>query len=639
MPQDLLASVKGSDLLEGAIDMKSGAPARVRLMVGSAPDKDRLAEVKRFYPDAEPFGEDNFVFTDQKTGKKTLYNPKGLDAGDVASIAREGAQAVGSAMGATLGAAGSALTGPAAPATVIPATAAGAGAGSAVAGSLFDIARSLAGGVDTRNAPERLTDTALDFGSAAVGQRLGEMGGEKLAKVIAGKKNVAVARLQDFKDAGISNPPPGAVTGSRMVQGAEKALTDMPASANVMQGARDKVLSEVKQYADDLVKEIGEAKTKQGAGDVIKAGSQGALERITARTDQIYDKAFELVGPNTKVPLESVKQMQAELMALQAKASKSTKGMLGKAAQTVANLVDDAGDEGLDFSVLRTIRTQLRLNIKQTGAMVTGAENAANKSLYAALTNDMSEAAKAAGPEAAKALSLADRYTRFQANQVKPLLEKVVNLDADEKAFGFAMSAAKDGGTKLAALRRNFKPEEWDTVAATVLNRLGQAKAGAQEAAGDTFSVNTFLTNWNGLAKEAKVALFGGTRYSEIRPDLDKLVRIAGALKETERLTAPGTSRQLAYQGVLSALGGGAGLLAGGDMASAGAGVAGTVVAPYVAAKLITSKSFTNWLVGLGKTGANDMAPQIARLVAIAKAEPAIKEEIAQFVQALRPSP
>lgn len=630
------------------IDKKSGAPAKVRMMVGSAPAKDRLASIKQFYPDAEPFGEDNFIFTEPRTGRATLYNPKGLDAGDVASVAREGAQAVGSGMGAVVGGTAGGLAGlaggPAAPATVpggaVVGASYGAGVGSAVAGSLFDIARNLAGGTDTRNVGERLTDTALDFGAAAVGQRAGEIVGDAATKAVTGGKNVIQSRLQDFKSVGITNPPAGAVSGSRAIQGAEKALLDMPASANIMETARDRVLGQVKQAADDLVSEIGEAKTKQGAGEVIRTASKEAISRIEARVDTVYEKAFDLVGADTKVSVDAVKKLGEALKGELAKAPKSMKDKLGGAIREIDDIVSDAGEEGLSFSALRAIRTAIGKNLKQSGPQATGAQNASMKLVYGALTDDMSAAAKAAGPDAAQALSLADRYTRFQMQKTVPLLKKIVEFDADEKAFNFAMSAAKDGGSNLAKLRRNFKPEEWDTVAATVLNKIGMAKPGAQDAAGDTFSINTFLTNWSTMSQEAKAALFAGSRYKDIRPALDAFVRNIGALKETERLTnTSGTGRQLAYQAVLSALGGGAGLAAGGDIESAGAGVAGAVIAPWATAKLITNPAFTRWLANLGATNVNGMIPQLARLAAIGQAEPAIKEEVTQLLQAMRAAP
>ena len=56
------------------VNRRTGAPPYVREAVGSAPAQDRLATLRRFYPDAQPEGSDNFVYTDPKSGDRVLYN-------------------------------------------------------------------------------------------------------------------------------------------------------------------------------------------------------------------------------------------------------------------------------------------------------------------------------------------------------------------------------------------------------------------------------------------------------------------------------------------------------------------------------------------------------------------------------------
>ena len=113
---------------EYSIDRNRGAPAIIRAFVGGIYNRDdRLATLRNYYPDAEHYGDDNFVFTDPHTGAPTLYNPTGFDLGDVASVGREATQVVTSAGGAALGT----LAGP-------KGTVLGAGAGNAAGGVLWD---------------------------------------------------------------------------------------------------------------------------------------------------------------------------------------------------------------------------------------------------------------------------------------------------------------------------------------------------------------------------------------------------------------------------------------------------------------------------------------------------------------------
>ena len=92
---------------DSAIDKKTGAPLAVRNAVGGAPNpKDRLATLRQYYADAQPYDNDNFVFTDPTTNKITLYNPDKRfmnvpipDPGDLASITPEIMEMAGGAAG------------------------------------------------------------------------------------------------------------------------------------------------------------------------------------------------------------------------------------------------------------------------------------------------------------------------------------------------------------------------------------------------------------------------------------------------------------------------------------------------------------------------------------------------------------
>jgi hypothetical protein len=62
---------------EKQIEMTTGAPLGVRAAVGSATTmQDKLATLKQYFPDAQPYDKENFIYTDPKTGQKfDLTNP------------------------------------------------------------------------------------------------------------------------------------------------------------------------------------------------------------------------------------------------------------------------------------------------------------------------------------------------------------------------------------------------------------------------------------------------------------------------------------------------------------------------------------------------------------------------------------
>ncbi|TWF46330.1 hypothetical protein [Neorhizobium alkalisoli] len=55
------------------LDTSADAPNYIRLQVGAL-DKpeDRLAALRKTYPDAKPYGEDNFIYTDEKRKGEAL---------------------------------------------------------------------------------------------------------------------------------------------------------------------------------------------------------------------------------------------------------------------------------------------------------------------------------------------------------------------------------------------------------------------------------------------------------------------------------------------------------------------------------------------------------------------------------------
>jgi hypothetical protein len=639
-----------SPAFEPYIDRDTGAPARVRTLVGSAPIDDRLANIQRFYPDARPYGDDNFLFTDPETGKATLYNPPGFDfVGDVASMGREISQTAFSMGGAIVGTTVGMLSGaPGGPPGMLTQGqrlgALGAGMGSVIGGELFDIsANVLAGRIDTRSPLRRTVEASTEFFAAASGERVGEIAGQALKRATGGGKRAAQTLVQKFRRLSI-DPPAGAVSTSRTIATLEKTLEASPFSADVMQKQAERVIGQTQRAADDIVNAIGTPQTTQGAGEVIKQAAVKAAERFGFKQEAAYNAAFDLIGPDTPVAVATVRGLRETMETELARAPQSLKPSLGKAIRMLRMLEQDAGvegAEGLPFAALRQVRTMVGKNLDSPVlAGSTGAENASMKRVYAALTQDMSDAAKAASPEAAQKLAVADRYTRMFMNTAAKTLNKIGAFDTDERAFRYAMSAAKDGGTTLSRLRRNFTPEEWDTVAATVLNKMGLATPGAQDATGQAFSVNTFLTNWNRMSPEAKEALFGGTRYADIRPDLDTLVDVVSSLKSVERLAnTSNTGRVMVTWMTIQALGGAlAGMAAGGDVESGAAGAATAAFAPRMAAKLITHPAFVKWLV-TPVTEPNMLAAHIGRLTAITVAHPEIEEEVRAFVQQLRAVP
>jgi len=654
-----------------ALDEKTGAPTHVRAAVGAAEtDADRLATLRKFYPTAQPYDGDNFVFVDPKTGRPTLYNEKNPrflgvpipTAGDIASLSPEAAELAGGAVGGAAALAAGAASGGLGAAAIPAGVGLGAAAGRELAGR---IAQMTAGTVDSRGIGERLGHAAVTAGVNAAASRLPEWIGGGLRKIFGGgdvaAQGAAAGALQDFAAAGVPVPTAGAVSGNRGMQIIENGLSNTPGGASVMQGRAAAALAGMDRAADAVAERLagGGGQTTapahvpsfEQAGEILTTGAKNAGARFATRARDLGNDLYAKVG-GERVEGAAVADL--------------ARGYLDKIeadpglASTYKRLTDELGDvvrgagppaageppRGISFDALHRLRRKVGEALDNPDVSnYRGVAQSDLEAYYGALTRDMQDAAAQAGPEAEKALALHDRYIRYNQNINMPALNRVDRAATPEAALRLALGGAKDGGTRLAQLRRNLKPEEWDGVAAGVWDRLGRARPGAAGAAEmgegtEDFSVATFMTNWNRLSPGAQRALFGGSRYADIVPDMNALVRVGGRLKDAEKMSNPsGTARNLLVGMGAAAVANQA--IVHGDPKGAALMAATGVLAPRAAATLLTNPKFVKWLAGAAtrtETAPARLPAELMRLGMLVEAEPGLRDAVGQYAAALRPA-
>lgn len=672
----------------------AGAPLSVRAAVGAAPTpEDRLRTMEQFYPDVIDLGDGQYSFTDPATGRPTLYNPPGLDIGDAVSIGGDVAEFGGGVLGAAAATPPAVAGAPPTAGTSLLAIPVGAGLGAAAGREAYTaLANQVFGTVDTRSLPHRLTDAA----ATTVGNMAGQMGGDALAAgakvAFGGAARGTLSSLQapnmlaDYDRLGLTPRLPGAVSGNRTMQTIEQGLSSAPGSASAIQRVVGETTDAVQQAADRIAQRYAAAsgspqriaRTQQELGDMMQGtsagpagaratsaqmqipgpggtgaapmtrtgtGARGAIDRFTVRSDDLYNNVYAQLPPGTMAQPQAVTDLARSIAGDVGQAPRSLSPSARATAERIAAVVQDAQQNGgVPFEALRQIRTNLGRDL---GDPMSFGETSSSRQylqrLYGALTEDMNRTIMQANPRAARDLAVADRYYRFNMNQNIPLLNKIIDSGAPERAYQVAISGAKDGGFYLQALRRNMTPEEWDVVAGSTIARLGLPTAGARganeigEAVGD-FSVNTFMTNLANLSPEAQRALFSGNRYQQVLPELNALNRVVGGLKDSGRLNNnSNTARAL---GVMGLLGAGTQATVNGDPRGAAYGLAAGILAPRVMARLITNPSFVRWLSSTARQSSTNSWPsQVGRLFAVGEANPEIREEISQYYDALRAAP
>lgn len=602
-----------------AIDRDTGATAGVRQAVSAASSRgDALATLQQFHPDAQPHGSDNFVFTNPETGRPTLYNPEGLDWGDAVSLIPEAFELVGGGLGAFGGGIVGALGGP--PGAMIGYTT-GAGAGGAAANALYDfLAPNLLGTVDTRSPGDIVQDTATDFATNA----LGEGAGRGLASIIspAARKLLGGTIPQtgqdlaaDFARNNIPLNQPGAI-GGRTLQMIEMGLNNTPFGGGVIDDAKqatqdalvDRVGELAGRYRNPTGAPLQPASRLDAGSDIMRAG-RDAVVSFRDESRLLYDEldsAFPQ-GVETVIDIGAAKDVLSGILGKFPSAPKVGEAFRPKIYETLDAALD--GVESMTWQEVKALRSEI--GDLMGDPVARGDTKLADiKTLYAALSDDMASAAEAAGPDAIDAFQKANAYFRNGVAAIDGALADIADPSASPTSVWRSIKQLGTEGTAseslrdLAVIRRKVAPEAWDTYASALLNTFGDATKSAQNTVGDTFSVNTFLTNWNGMSDQAKAIIFEGTRYAELGESLASLTKVIGALKDAGRLANSSNTAVSVNMGRLLntlgvQLGGATGAALTGDAAGFAQGVVGMggfVLLPRLAAKLFTNPRFVSWL-------------------------------------------
>lgn len=624
--------VTTNDLSQKRIDKDSGAPSYVRAIVGGVQKpQDRLTTIQKYFPDAQAYGEDNFIYTDPESGNVTLYNPKGLDWGDTASIAREGVITVGSGLGATAGFFAGGIGAPV-----------GAGVGAGVSANGFDALMNRAGlTADTRTFTETLMGTTVEAGAAMTGEVAGPLIAKGGKALIGGGKETLQRTVALFDRLGVK--PTLATTGGKGSARMQAGLVQNQFTTDKIVKVAQEQLEQVHKATNEVIGKFGQGKSIQGLGGDVVDAAENVATRFKSRQAEIYDDVFSSIDASVKFPVKNIQTLRNEISDRVARAPKSLSPIYKEMQDELDAIIADAGSDGIPFDALREIRTQIGKRMNQPSLVESGAVRQTQfDMMYANLTLDISEAAASVGDDVARQLKVADRYTKTFLKNSTSLLEKINRLDADEKVGKFLLNSSRDGGTSLSLLRRNFTDDEWDVVAASALRRLGNPMKDGE------FSVAQFLNNYEKIAPEAKKALFGGKRYAGARQALDELVEGLTRLGDVERYANTSNTAGANYSlTLLDTIGGGAaGSIAGlvgdsGTAATVGLGTlatiqAGRVIAPKTAAKLLTSEKFVRWLAEPVKDSTINVTTHIAKLYAIAEANDELRDDIYEFADTLK---
>ena len=578
-----------SQAQSGSIDMDTGADIGTRLAVNNAPAGDKLGAMRARYPEASPYGKDNFVYYNRETGQPQIYNPEGIDVGDFVGGGRLVANVLGG-----IGA------GVVATPTTPFGQAVALSSGATGAGILYDEAvEGIFGTPDSRGASEQI----MDYGFEAVMNML------PFEKALGKAKDVVSPYLRDVmttankKVIDVANRynirPTAGVIGNKMMQSVDAATQKLMGSVDTWQKSADEMMEGVGRMMDDFFGSMGGKVSPESAGQQIVNQAKKYVDNFKATSTQMYKEVENLIGPDGRVVAPRFNEFLAEYgerFAGDPGFAKLLKSPL------LADLAEAQGDD-IAYSTLSQVRSMIGNHIDD-GTTIGDLAQRDLKRIYAALTEDMFEGAASFGPEALKAATDANDFYKAGASIIDDIIDPNMKIGGQWATGLEAFKAFKRqvaDPDKLKRLQQSGVLDESDLQAggAALLDDLGRATKGQQDAAGTRISPSRIISQTDDrvIPQASQDILFTGSSkdilndmrvFSEATRGVDSFVNNSN------------TASSLHVQQVLSG-----GSLAGAfiDPVVGLTSAVTTVALPYLASKSIQANWLKNWMLNAPREG------------------------------------
>ena len=500
--------------------------------------------------------------------------------------------------------------------------AAGQGAAEAGAGPMGQMAAQAAVGLGI--------PIAATMGAAAIRSMIAGAS----ARRAAAQQSAALLRAGD---------PNAALSLGQVAQGgvariAQAGIRNIPGSNQVLRENANLQAQQMGQRAGRIADELSPGGTPTSAGMAIQQGiKSGYIPRFKSVSNQLYNRAFSFVPEDTPVIPSATINLAAKMDDVQAAARPLSDHIanpkVSKIMEDLATTLEQS-PQGIPFGVIKELRSRL-------GAILSGEDMVTDISLrdvrrlYGSLSDDMTTAISEKGPAALNAWTRAETFWKNGMDRIEGILQPLVDKRTPEQAFAALTSGSRDGATILRGTMRSLGAEERGLVQSTVVRRLGLANPSAQDAAGDVFSPETFLTRWNAFHPEAKSALFEKAD-PRVVGNLDALAKAIEIRKKAAGAmpNPSGTAPNTAFFAIMSGLGSlGMGAMTG-NLQGASVGALGGPLAAAtgstLAAKAFTSPRLIDWMVRQTKVPFGMLAQQLALLAKDSQKWPEQDRAVAQ---------
>jgi hypothetical protein len=330
-------------------------------------------------------------------------------------------------------------------------------------------------------------------------------------------------------------------TDSTAMQRTGQTVRNVPLAGDPIVRNTDRMVQQMGGRLDDLA---GQVPTREAVGGAVRSSiGETVGTTMPQRAEQLYSRVEQLLPPGQVYPLASTQNTVQSIV------GRNQAAALGDGTiQIVQEALARPG--GLTYQGLRDLRSRIG-EMTKFGATPQGASNAELKQLYGALSQDIDAAVSSAGPQAQRAYSQANQWFQGWA-QRRETLGRILNSQSDEGIINQIRNAASSRASadiwKLSTARKAVGNDEWNDVAASVVQSLGRDAEG-------NFSPARFVTDYGNLSERGKDLLFRATGNRQLATALDDIATIASRAKEVQRFGNPsGTAQNTVGVGTLAAM-------------------------------------------------------------------------------------
>ncbi len=472
--------------------------------------------------------------------------------------------------------------------------------------------------------------------------------------------------IDTFEQAGAGTPSLGQATQRPSIQAIENVTGKVIGGQGVFQRKATAQAQGVSERVQQLVDALGGVRSKGQAGSALQQGIEDFKNRSIGpggTYEQLDNAAMAAVPAGTRVmpsrtlpalsraadPVPGMPATSAVIAdAYPARLAQALMGdTAGSPAAPITGALLDANGKplqtgmtpamppGAPFSDFRTMRSRVGERAFKDSNLVGSQEQGDLRMAYGAMSRDMAEALQ--GTPAQVPFARSNRYYSAASDRLAKL-EPAFNKATPEDTFqSLQRSVNDDNLTQVRAVKRSLQPDEWKAQVSTITDKLGRATPGQQNAEGNAFSANTFLTNWAKMRPQVRSELYSGYAGSSgISEGLEQIAKTAETIRASSKVMQNNSGTGPFLESSHALLGAGAAVVAGRPK------IALLALAPaplsYVSARMLTSPSVVKWLADTTRLRSGAVLTHLAGLNSLIaeQRDPQMKADLQEYREALQ---